>query len=917
MDSFLRHTAQAISNQLGWEALRSTTLVLPTRRAGLVLKNELMQLQQQSGRKAVFAPQVLTLTELFDRLSLLYKEDELYTIARLYRLYLATFHSPLTTPQTPIVEESDPMPLDLFYGWGRQMLADFTNIDASMPAEEVPNFFDNTIAAHELSQWQLDEEVENRLRALINPCAGQLTPHDKSLRARFENLWRNMSGLYQHLRQEMQADRKGYDGMRQRSVIEQWETILPTLAGQHFAFVGFNYLLPVEKQLMSLLRDSGQATFYWDYVRDFRTNAKAFAFTNLNQRDLGNGLPEREWGIPREVTVITATSHAAQAQYVNEWLRAHYTHSGQRVGVVICDEGMLEPVIYALPSLAVLDENGELAPALVNITKGFPLRNTRIFAEVTRAAEQWTEVLDWDALLSLVDAPMPEESDEPLSWQQLLVAESVFQTRACVIKLRQLVSEGIAGVEFTPRLTSMLLRRMMESVTMPFHGEPVTDVQVLGVLETRMLDFDSVLLLNVEEGVLPQQQQDISFIPYYLRKSYHMQTADERATVYAYNFFRLLSRAGDATLLFTPAEANGESKGLSRFVLQMMASPEFVVTRRQLTEPARLDTSDLSDETDKTYTRLSLSPSAINTYIECPRRFYYQYIEGFRPEDKEGAFFAPNVMGSFVHHAMEYIYRHWGGCTNIEPVTVTSEQIEAILSSHERLQEALDAAYVAMNKEWLENHPDGESEHYIAAHHQMENHALIRYISNVLERDKQDAAKGLQIYLLEEQRYMMLSIDGVGDVRTGGFIDRLDIIGSDTNRRMRVVDYKSGNYDAKKMAATSEELFEDSEKKYIRQTLIYSAAVLATEQKEKWPIQPNLFFCSKPMTEQETRVSLDQMPVDNFQTIQADFIAGLKRKVSEIYAATSFPQQQESGECPSHCPFLISCGRKPRSTNNG
>lgn len=909
MDSFLRHTALSISTDLGWEALRRTTLVLPTRRAGLVLKNELMQLQQQSGRKAVFAPQVLTLTELFDRFSPLYKEDELYTIARLYRLYMQSVGS---------LQPSDEiMPLDLFYGWGRQMIADFTNIDASMPAEEVPNFFDNTIAAHELSQWQLDEEVENRLRALINPCAGRLTKNDKSLRARFENLWRGMADIYRNLRQEMQAERKGYDGMRQRSVIEQWDTISPTIAGQHFAFVGFNYLLPVEKQLMTLLRDSGQAIFYWDYVRDFQTNTKAFAFTRLNQHDLGNRLPEREWGAPREVTVMTASSHAAQAQYVNEWLRTHYTHAGQHIGVVICDEAMLEPVIYALPAMTVPDENGDPTQALVNITKGFPLRNTRIFAQIIRAADAWQETLDWETLLRLVDAPLIDEEADTLTWQQLLVAESVFQARACVLKLRQLVTEGIEGVVFTPRLTAMLLRRMMESVTMPFHGEPVTDVQVLGVLETRMLDFDSVLLLNVEEGVLPQQQQDISFIPYYLRKSYHMQTADERATVYAYNFFRLLSRAGDATLLFTPAEANGESKGMSRFILQMMASPEFVVTRRQLTEPARLDTSDLVDETDKMYTRPSLSPSAINTYIECPRRFYLHYIEELRPEDKEETFYAPNVMGSFVHYAMRYIYTEWGRCDNTKPVTVTSEQIEAVLHSPERLQQALEAAYEAMNKEWREKHPEEEAEHYIASLHPLENQVLKRYIAHVLERDAQDAKQGLQIYLLEQPRYFKLTVDGVGEVRTGGIIDRLDILGTGANRRMRVVDYKSGSYDVKKMSATQEELFADSEKKYIRQTLLYSAAVKATEPSLELPLQPNLFFCSKPMTEQESHVAVQEQIVDDFTAVEEQFMAGLHAIIREIYSATSFPQQHESEECARHCPFLALCGRKARNATNG
>ena len=106
------------------------------------------------------------------------------------------------------------------------------------------------------------------------------------------------------------------------------------------------------------------------------------------------------------------------------------------------------------------------------------------------------------------------------------------------------------------------MRRVMEGISMPFHGEPVTDIQVMGVLETRLLDFDKLLLLNVEEGVLPQTQADNSFIPYYLRKSYSMQTPDERATVYAYNFFRLLSRAGHSTLLFASADAGSNSKGM-------------------------------------------------------------------------------------------------------------------------------------------------------------------------------------------------------------------------------------------------------------------------------------------------------------------------------------------------------------------
>ena len=134
MDSFLRQTAKSIIEQFDWKQLHRITLVLPSHRAGLVLKDELLRLQQENHAQAVWAPTVQTLTQLQDALSPLYAEDELFTIIRLYKIY---HQSPITNHQSPL---SDPMQLDLFLGFGRQMLADFTNIDASMPASEVPNF---------------------------------------------------------------------------------------------------------------------------------------------------------------------------------------------------------------------------------------------------------------------------------------------------------------------------------------------------------------------------------------------------------------------------------------------------------------------------------------------------------------------------------------------------------------------------------------------------------------------------------------------------------------------------------------------------------------------------------------------------------------------------------------------------------
>ena len=884
MESFLEQTAREIISQIEWSQLSRTTLVLPSHRAGVVLKDALLRLQKESHAPAVWAPQVRTLTQLQDELSPLYAEDELFTIIRLYKHYRA------------LMSDDDPMPLDVFYNWGRQMLADFTNVDASMGASEVPNFFENTIAAHELERWELDEEVEERLRALMGTRSDAAAD---SVRAAYERLWDHLYELYKALRTEMLEEQKGYAGLRQRALIERWEeeSVQNQIKERTYIFVGFNYLLPVERELMTLLRDKGQALFFWDYVPNFQTNRKAFAFAEKNARLLdrcadriqtaAEPLTDRSRAadrFPKEVTILSCVSREAQAQYVHRWLQENYTAKGQKVGVVICDESMLEPVIYALPAITL---PGEKEPEPVNITKGFPLRNTAVYARALAWLNEETkgradELAQPEVIDRLIEAevesqeprvesqePREESQEQPLHWQELLALEADYQIRKILNQLRLLVTAGLDGVPFTMKLLRLLFRRMVESVTMPFHGEPVTDIQIMGVLETRLLDFDRLLLLNVEEGVIPQKQADLSFIPFYLRKTYHMQTSDEKATIYAYNFFRLLSRAGQATLLYATADAVEGGKGMSRFIMQMLYSPEFKVTRGAIQESSVIEShgaelnltphsifstlhlnsrGELCREDGKRY---RLSPSALNTYISCPRSFYLQYIEGLRPKEEEDVLFEPATMGSFVHHAMEYIYTRFLGCDNKTPVTVTPEAIEAIRTDEAKLHEALMAAYEAMNKLYAEDNPD-EPNHYIPE-------------------------------------------------------------GEEGAETLRVVDYKSGNYNdtthAKKMSSSWEEIMEDADKAYVRQTMIYSHAVMAHD-KTGLPIEPNLFFCRRSLTEVETTIDVENETVRDYRTVQKSFYEALQTKIKEVITTTDFPQCEED-QCPAFCPFFALCGRQP------
>ena len=942
-NSFLQQTAQTIVAQNNWSALEHITLVLPSHRAGVVLKDEIMRIQKAQGEKAIWAPNITTLTQLQDALSPLHAEDELVTIVRLYKHYLRVTNDP-----------SNVMPLDMFYGWGKQMIADFTNVDVSMEQDEVPNFFENTIAAHELSEWHLDDELKERLQALIRTEEDTRIVSSHSVQEQYEQLWKNLYTLYTALREELLAEQKGYSGMRQRAVIEQWETdtIQEQIAQQYYFFVGFNYLLPAELELMKRLRDANKASFFWDLVSDFSTNKKAFSFAQQNSQILGSSSSHRQWGEAKEVTAITCASKEAQAQYVHQWLKENYTALGQKIGVVICDEAMLEPIIYALPAITL---SGEDKPAPINITKGYPLRNTDIYAR----AIQWLynqpkEVTNQSAQVETIDQlitflfQQPNgaqeiadvEEEEALTWQELLVLESEYQVRTILNKVKQIVSDGVGELDLSYKMLRLLIRRMMESVSMPFNGEPITDIQVMGVLETRMLDFDKLLLLNVEEGIVPQHQADHSFIPYYLRKAYHMQTPDERATIYAYNFFRLISRAQQTTMLFGAAGTGGAGKGMSRFIMQMLVSPQFIVKKEQLNEPNTVQYAEQKpmEETRSLLSTLQvvdgkvlrssgkpykLSPSALNTYITCPRSFYFQYVLGFKTKDtKPEVVFEANTLGSFVHHTMEYLYKHHLGCDGKAPKNITAEQIATLDDAH-KLSEALHFAYEKMNEEWEREHQ--EPNHYDKNLHKAENKVIFEYVRNILRKDKEDAAKyALYIYGLETPREMDLPIDGVGDIRIGGIIDRLDLIGEGSAQTMRVIDYKSGGYNddthKKKMTATWENLMTDANKGYVRQTMMYSYAVeqsLKVESQEaesqELKVEPHLYFCSKDLLSDKmnTSIELEGETISDFKILSDTFKEQLTAKAKELLTTTDFPQCEEN-ECPSFCEFFKLCGRKPK-----
>ena len=939
MTTFIHNVADELLRRFGWEGLKDVTLVFPMHRAGVVMRSELQRRMAAEHPSAVWAPRIMALGDLFDSLCPLGKEDELFTVCRLHRIYSECL-------------EGEPMDIDRFYGWGRQLLSDFTNIDQGISEAEIDSFFRNSLALSDLDRYKLDEEVRHRLVDLLyKGDARRQEAIAESVQAHFAALWHALPDIYHRLRDELQQAGKGYDGQRMRYVISHWQQLSPRAESRMYCFIGFNYLLPVERQLMQLLKDEERALFFWDYVEDFRTNTKAFAFIRQNIRSLPNALPAATWGQPRKIKTITATSVHSEAEYAGQWLQQTYRQHGEQTAVVICDEAQLEPVIYSLPTIRL---DGSDTPEQVNITKGYPLRHAPVYVAVVKALDKAFRNHPGDCISALQEVVKAVDglSKQSLqlkqdTWQWHMERESLYQTRRALLQFITILrDQTVQTLAEQPDLLRRLIMRHMEQITLPFHGEPITDLQVMGVLETRTLDFNHLLLLNVEEGVIPAHQPDKSFLPYYLRKAYGLQTHDERASVYAYNFFRLLQRAEDVTIVFSQSQTSMTKKSMSRFVMQMLVCPEeFEVSKFTLTESNTLQpakTIEVPEGTDWVSARrakgrrLRLSPSAIGTFYTCKRKFYLSYILGLDEEDEQEVIFSNRTLGLFVHEAVHYLYEHHCHCNGKSAVKISPNQVEQ-LNTPEKRFEALEHAYRRLNDTYKADH-EGAEDIYFMDQHAMENRVIDKYIERVLDRDRYDAEHcGLTILMLERPIYTTISLPfryGILkpsnaqtlkpqtpdlDISVGGIVDRMDKIGGLNHlpEVTRIVDYKCGKFVPAKMSARSEDLCTPGKKDtdYVRQTMLYSFVAydqrlsLFNEKEQPAGFQPHLYFTSQDLmsADTQTRVKLDGNDMTCDENTNSDYRSLIERMLTDIVSEREFVQCQE---CSPYCPFLNLCGRQ-------
>lgn len=959
MESFLKLVAADLYKHTEGN-LAHTAVVFPNKRAGLFFNEYLAQ----ESDSPIWSPAYVSISELFRSLSPWEVGDPVKLVCELYKIFRRETQSTET--------------LDDFYFWGEMLISDFDDADKNRVdtdklfsnLQDLRNIMDDYTF--------IDDEQEEAIRQFFQNFSIErrtaLKERFISLWDVLGNIYKGFREslasqniayegmMYRHVIEHLDVDKLPYEkyvfvGFNVLNKVEH--TLFTQLkdAGKAVFYWDYDEFYMKENR-QAVTHEAGE--FIRRNLRDFPSPLSGELFKNLSK--------------PKEVHYIASSTENAQARYLPQWIRNNLTTPEKETAVVLCNEALLQPVLHSLPAevkhvnitmgfpLSQTPVYSFLIALLELHTHGFNFKSGRYtFQSVvtllkhpyTRQLTGQAELLEKELTRNNRFYPLPGElgKDEfltrlftPLSGnlnlcirlsetlQQVagiyqantsgtedtdafnqLYRESLFKAYTTINRFRTLIEEDELTVQ--SETFRRLLVKVLSATNIPFHGEPAIGMQVMGVLETRNLDFRHLVLLSVNEGQLPKSGGDSSFIPYNLRKAFGMTIIEHKIAVYAYYFYRLLQRAERITLMYNTS-SDGLNRGeWSRFMLQFLIEWPHPITRQFLeagqspqgTSPITVEkTPDVMRRMQSLFDvranpKAKFSPSALNYYLDCPLKFYYRYVAGLSAPDEVSAEIDSATFGSIFHYAAEHIYKD----LTTHGKVINKEALETLLRNEVKLQDYVDTAF----KKLFFNVPQNEKPEYNGV--QLINSAVIaRYLKQLLQNDLRYAPFTFIASEMEvDEPIDIQTPKGVIKSRIGGIIDRMD----SKDGTLRIVDYKTGG-DADTPPHV-ESLFIPDKKRsnYVFQTFLYAAIMCRKQPTMK--IAPALLYIHRAATETYSPVIQMGEPrkpkeaVEDFSKYEKEYRERLQGLLEEIFnPEKSFTQTEIIEKC-TYCDFKALCKR--------
>ena len=959
MESFLKLVAADLYKHTEGN-LAHTAVVFPNKRAGLFFNEYLAQ----ESDSPIWSPAYVSISELFRSLSPWEVGDPVKLVCELYKIFRRETQSTET--------------LDDFYFWGEMLISDFDDADKNRVdtdklfsnLQDLRNIMDDYTFIDDEQEEAIRQFFQNfsierrtalkeRFISLWNVLGNIYKGFRESLASQniaYEGM------MYRHVIEHLDVDKLPYEkyvfvGFNVLNKVEH--TLFTQLkdAGKAVFYWDYDEFYMKENR-QAVTHEAGE--FIRRNLRDFPSPLSGELFKNLSK--------------PKEVHYIASSTENAQARYLPQWIRNNLTTPEKETAVVLCNEALLQPVLHSLPAevkhvnitmgfpLSQTPVYSFLIALLELHTHGFNFKSGRYtFQSVvtllkhpyTRQLTGQAELLEKELTRNNRFYPLPGElgKDEfltrlftPLSGnlnlcirlsetlQQVasiyqantsgtedtdafnqLYRESLFKAYTTINRFRTLIEEDELTVQ--SETFRRLLVKVLSTTNIPFHGEPAIGMQVMGVLETRNLDFRHLVLLSVNEGQLPKSGGDSSFIPYNLRKAFGMTSIEHKIAVYAYYFYRLLQRAERITLIYNTS-SDGLNRGeWSRFMLQFLIEWPHPITR-QFLEAGQSPQGTSSITVEKTpdvmrqmqslfdvraNPKAKFSPSALNYYLDCPLKFYYRYVAGLSAPDEVSAEIDSATFGSIFHYAAEHIYKD----LTTHGKVINKEALETLLRNEVKLQDYVDTAF----KKLFFNVPQNEKPEYNGV--QLINSAVIaRYLKQLLQNDLRYAPFTFIASEMEvDEPIDIQTPKGVIKSRIGGIIDRMD----SKDGTLRIVDYKTGG-DADTPPHV-ESLFIPDKKRsnYVFQTFLYAAIMCRKQPTMK--IAPALLYIHRAATETYSPVIQMGEPrkpkeaVEDFSKYEKEYRERLQGLLEEIFnPEKSFTQTEIIEKC-TYCDFKALCKR--------
>lgn len=955
MQTFLQLVAHDLYSKIGNDLSR-TVLVFPNKRANLFFNGYLAGESDQP----IWAPAAMSISDLFQKLSVQKTGDPIRLVCELYKVFKEETQSQET--------------LDDFYFWGELLISDFDDVDKNMV--DADKLFSNLQGLKNLMDNYdfLDKEQEEAIRQFFQNFSIE---RRTELKEKFISLWDKLGSIYHRYQENLTELGIAYEGMLYRNVIEQLDTerlkydkyifvgfnVLNKVEHQFFKL-----LQDADKAMFYWDYD----IFYTQQIKKH----EAGEFLKRNLQDFPNELPDSyfdSFKTPKNIRYISASTENAQARFLPEWIRTTFSNSEceeKENAVVLCNEALLLPVLHSIPQevknvnitmgfpLAQTPVYSFINAAMELQTNGYRSDTGRFTYEAVSAIlkHPYTQQLSTHAD-SLEDEltktnrfyPLPSELKQDDFLANLftprsgikdlcdylvglikdisilyrkegeyndifnqLYRESLFQSHLKINRLYSLIESGELNVR-TDTL-KRLISKVLTASNIPFHGEPAIGMQVMGVLETRNLDFRNLVMLSLNEGQLPKSGGESSFIPYNLRKAFGMTTIEHKNAVYAYYFYRLIQRAKNITLLYNTS-SDGLNRGEeSRFMLQLLVEGPHEITREYL-EAGQSPQSNQEIQIEKTPEVLRriyraydssnpksviLSPSALNAYLDCRLRFYYRYVAGLKTPDEVSAEIDSALFGTIFHLSAQLVYTELTANGNM----IQKEDLERLLRDEVKLQSYVDRAF---KKELFKVAPEEKPEYNGVQ--LINSKVILSYLKQLLRNDLQYTP--FEMVAMEKKVSEEMTIQtgqGPFTLRLGGTIDRMDA----KEGTLRIVDYKTGG--SPKTPANIEQLFTPSETRpnYIFQTFLYAAIM---SRKQSLMVAPALLYIHRAASESYSPViemgepRKPKIPVNNFAFFEDEFRERLQALLEEVFdEKEAFTQTKDIKKC-SYCDFKAICKR--------